>query len=241
KRVALVIDVRGEEFFGQLSSALANLEDSGFDYQIVFLEASEEVLVKRFKESRRPHPLAPEGGILDGLEKERALLADMRARANYVIDTTNLSARELRAEISAKFGDPSSAPRIGVTVVSFGFKLGIPKDADMVFDVRFLPNPHYVESLRPLTGNAPEVRQYVLRWPVTKRFLHRAFDLLKFLLPEYVREGKSNLVVAVGCTGGKHRSVTIANRITEYLREEGYRARAVHRDVEIPIPETPID
>ncbi|MEA4882609.1 MAG: RNase adapter RapZ [Clostridia bacterium] len=232
-KVALVIDVRGQEFFGQLTSVIRNLEDSGFAYRVVFLEASDETLVKRFKESRRPHPLSTQGTILDGIDRERRLLAELRTHSTEVIDTTGFTTRQLRAEIVRRFGDGPSSASLGITFVSFGFKHGIPGDADMVLDVRFLPNPFYMESLRDLTGSSDEVTEYVLRWPVTKRLLDRLFDLFRFLIPEYAKEGKANLIVGIGCTGGKHRSVVVANALADYVRELGYRVCTVHRDIGI--------
>jgi len=193
-KVALVIDVRGQDVFGQLSSVFRTMDDSGFNYRVLFLEASDETLVNRFKASRRPHPLAPEGRILDGLRLERQLLATLRAGAALVIDTSGLTARQLRAEIVRRFGDDSGSPTMQLALVSFGFKHGVPADADLVFDVRFLPNPFYVDSLRELTGNDGEVNEYIMRWPVTNRFIDKLVDLFRFLLPEYEREGKFNLV-----------------------------------------------
>ena len=232
-KVALVIDVRGQDVFGQLSSVFRTMDDSGFNYRVLFLEASDETLVNRFKASRRPHPLAPEGRILDGLRLERQLLATLRAGAALVIDTSGLTARQLRAEIVRRFGDDSGSPTMQLALVSFGFKHGVPADADIVFDVRFLPNPFYVDSLRELTGNDGEVNEYIMRWPVTNRFIDKLVDLFRFLLPEYEREGKFNLTVGIGCTGGRHRSVVIANQLARPLRELGYRTHTMHRDVEI--------
>lgn len=231
-KIALVIDVRGQEVFGQLSTLLRTMDDSGFDYKIVFLEASDDELIRRFKENRRPHPLSPEGGVLEGLRRERQLLASMRARATMTVDTTHLNERQLRAEISRRFGCGAEDSRIFLRFTSFGFKHGVPTDADMIFDVRFLPNPFYIDELRDLTGLTPEVKEYVLRWPVANRFLDRLFDMLRFLVPEYIKEGKTNLMVGIGCTGGKHRSVAIAEALAGGMNELGYRASAVHRDID---------
>lgn len=231
-RVAMVIDVRGGEFFGSLMQGLASLEEQGFSPEILFLEASDEVLVRRFKETRRRHPLGAEGGTLDGIRRERALLDELRGKASVIIDTSSMTAKELKAKIADMFGGEGGEGRMPVTVMSFGFKYGIPMDADMVFDVRFLPNPHYVESLRPLTGMDPAVKDYIGRWPVTRRYLKRVNDLLDFLMPQLLQEGRAHFIIAVGCTGGKHRSVYVAERIAEHLAELGYKVNVEHRDVD---------
>lgn len=230
QRIALGIDLRGGDFFHNTVEALAALEQAGFHYQILFLEADEDALVRRFKESRRPHPLGGAGRILEGIREERRHLEELRGRASYIINTTALSARELQAELTRLFASDPDTPRLQVFVVSFGFKHGLPLDADLVFDVRFLPNPFYVESLRPLTGIDPEVREYVLRWPLTRQFMHRLTAMLDFLLPQYIREGKAQLVIAIGCTGGRHRSVVVSDRIADLLRRRGYSVHLEHRD-----------
>lgn len=230
-KIALVIDVRSGEFFDSAVEALGNLEEMGTNYEILFLEASTEVLVRRYKETRRRHPLASLGGIVDGIKIERKRLDELRGKATKIIDTSALSSRELRARIVELFGQEGGAHRIPVVVVSFGFKYGVPMDADLVFDVRFLPNPHYVESLRPLTGDDEPVREYVLKWPVTHKFTQKLFDFMAFLVPLYVKEGKTQLIIAIGCTGGRHRSVTLATSLGEFLREKGYSASIEHRDV----------
>lgn len=233
-KIGLVCDVRGGEFFDNLFLALGELEEAGFFYEILFLEASDEVLVRRYKESRRRHPLGDEAGILDGITKERARLNELRGSAHHVIDTSNLTPRELREEITALFADKKQS-RLSVHVVSFGFKRGLPLDADLVFDVRFLPNPHYVEALRPLDGRAPAVAEYVFKWPVTQRFLAKVQDLLDFLLPHYVNEGRGQLVIAIGCTGGQHRSVALAEYLGQEIASRGYRVRTIHRDAAVAI------
>lgn len=233
-RVALVIDARGEDFFTEdLALKFQELMKSGYVEEVLFLEASDEALVRRFKESRRPHPLASSGGIVEALKRERALLSKVRAIATEVVDTTNMTTRELKAKINDRFGDSNSKPKIAVDVVSFGFKNGAPIDADLVFDVRFLPNPYYVEELRCLTGESVEVRKYIFGYSVTTEFLKRFFALLKFLMEQYVKEGKQSLVIGIGCTGGKHRSVAIASRTVEFLRDLGYKAVATHRDINL--------
>ncbi len=230
-RVAIVSDIRGGAFFDSLFDALQDVESTGFSCQILYLEASDDALVRRFKETRRRHPLAPQGSILEGIAAERRRLEGLRGRAHKIIDTSNLSSRQLQAEIGREFGERES-DRLTVTFLSFGFKHGVPLDADMVFDVRFLPNPHYVASLQPLTGNNADVREYVLRWTVTQRYLGKVGDLLEFLLPQFVNEGKTHLIVGVGCTGGQHRSVVIANYLGEFVRKRGYSVRVDHRDID---------
>ncbi|HEX2952898.1 MAG TPA: RNase adapter RapZ [Bacillota bacterium] len=230
-KIALVVDIRGGGFFDDVSMALEALEETGFTYEILFLEASEEILVRRFKESRRRHPLSASGGILEGIRAEMERLEELRGKASMILDTSNLTARQLREIISNNYSHLPEQERLLITVVSFGFRRGIPLDADLVFDVRFLPNPHYVDSLRELNGNSEEVAGYVLKWPVATRFLSKLYDLMEFLGPYYIKEGKSNLIVGIGCTGGQHRSVTIANRLGDFLRTKGYRVVVNHRDI----------
>lgn len=229
--IALVCDVRSGEFFDSLTDALGELECTGIAYQILYLEASDDVLIRRFKETRRRHPLTPGGGILEALRQERQRLEGLRGRAHRIINTSHLTPRQLQAEITREFGGNES-DRLTVNVISFGFKHGLPLDADMVFDVRFLPNPHYVASLQALTGNDPCVTEYVFRWPITQRFMDKITDLIAFLLPQFVNEGKTHLILAIGCTGGQHRSVAIANRLAEYVRGQGFQCRVDHRDID---------
>lgn len=230
-RIALVVDIRGGSFFDDVSESLETLEETGFSYEILYLEAEDEVLVRRFKESRRRHPLSASGGVLEGIRLERERLEELRGKATQIVDTSALTARELRETIINHFSYLPEQERLLITVVSFGFKNGLPLDADLVFDVRFLPNPHYVESLRALNGNTEEVANYVLKWPVTTRFLSKLYDLMEFLIPYYVQEGKTSLLLGIGCTGGQHRSVTIANRLGDFLRTKGYRVVVDHRDI----------
>ncbi len=231
-KVALVSDVRGGRFFDSLLDSLDELEASGFGYEILFLEASDEALVRRFKQTRRRHPLAADGGaIVDAIAEERRRLDAIRGRAHRVIDTTGMSPRQLHQVLEAAYTE-SGGSRMLVSVVSFGFKYGIPLDADMVFDVRFLPNPHYVEALKPLSGKERSVLEYVFRWPVTQRFVQMTQELLQFLMPHFAREGKAHLVLAIGCTGGRHRSVALAEHFGDFLRSLGYHVRVDHRDVE---------
>lgn len=229
-RIALVIDIRGGSFFDDIFESLETLEQSGFTYEIVFLEAREEILIRRFKESRRKHPLSNTGGISDGIKAERQKLEQIRGKASMIIDTSDLNARGLRDLINRNYESFPREEKMLITIISFGFKKGLPLDADLVFDVRFLPNPFYVDSLKELDGNRDEVANYVLKWPVTARFLTKLFDLIDFLAPQYVKEGKANLIVGIGCTGGRHRSVTIANKLGEYLRTKGYLVAVDHRD-----------
>ncbi len=233
-KIALVVDIRSREFFDKLFTALDALEVMGVEYEILFLEASDEALVRRFKETRRRHPLSSEGGIIEGISEERRKVGEVREKATRIIDTSNITPKQLRERIVASFVKLSPKKGIDVIVMSFGFKHGIPIDADLVFDVRFLPNPYYVDALRPLTGESEAVREYVFRSRVTGVFLHKLFDLMTFLLPQYTKEGKAQLIIGIGCTGGRHRSVAIANRLTGFLREQGYSVTAEHRDKDIP-------
>ncbi len=229
-RVALVVDVRGRQFFGDLRDTIRHLEKRGIEPRVLFLEAGDEALVKRYEAARRVHPLAGPDRVVDGIERERALLGDLRAEADLVIDTTDTNVHELRDRIVDAFGRPSDRGLV-VNVVSFGFKNGTPRDADIVLDVRFLPNPYWIDWLRPLGGNEAPVRRYVTGQPEYAEFLSRLIALLDFLLPGYVAEGKSYLTVAVGCTGGRHRSVVVAEELVAYFREKGMSVSADHRDL----------
>ena len=232
-RVALVIDLRGREFFTALTEALNDLrENFSLRCEILFLDATDSVLVRRYKESRRRHPLAGDGPPLEGIRLERKMLEDLKEMATQVIDTSNLKPAELKERIVSRFGNLGSGT-LSISITSFGFKYGVPIDADLVFDVRFLPNPHYVEELRPKTGLDPEVYDYVMKWPDTQQFLAKLLDLLHFLIPQYHKEGKSHLVIGIGCTGGKHRSVAIAEYLGRILgASETETVRVNHRDAE---------
>ena len=232
KDVALVVDVRGGEFFPELEKALAGLRERGIPYRILFLEASDQTSVRRFEATRRRHPLAVSERVIDGIHEERSLMAGLRDQADLVIDTTDVNVHGLRDKTKSFFLEAAPRSGIAVNVISFGYKHGIPLDADLVFDVRFLPNPHWVEELRPLTGLNRRVRGYVLEQEAAREFLARMRDLLEFLLPGYVQEGRHYLTIAVGCTGGHHRSVVIADELTRFLQEKGYPCTVVHRDVE---------
>jgi UPF0042 nucleotide-binding protein len=231
-KYALVVDVRSGDFLSALGGALEELRESGAHTRILFLDASDEVLVRRYEASRRRHPLSESEGIADGVQRERELLEDLKGEADLIVDTTNLNVHELRDRLRARFS--SEAPvssRVQVSLVAFGYKHGLPLDVDMVFDCRFLPNPHWVDELRPLTGNDPAVRDYVLDQRLSKRFLNELDRLLALLLPAFEHEGKAYLTIGIGCTGGRHRSVAIANELATRLDERGYPARVHHRDV----------
>ena len=233
-KVALGLDVRTDQSFSDAENSLEKLKQIGYKYEILFMEASDNVLIKRYKESRRMHPLASyEGGrVEDGIHKERAVLADMRKRADYVIDTSNLLTRELKVELDRIFLKNEEYNSLMVNVMSFGFKNGIPSDADLVFDVRFLPNPFYIDELKHSTGNDKPVQDYVMSFPEAETFLNKLTDMLLFLIPNYVKEGKYQLVVGIGCTGGKHRSVTLANELYKRLKNKGnYGLTIQHRHV----------
>lgn len=232
-RAALVFDVRGREFFASASQALAQLEANGVPYQILFLEADDAALISRYKESRRHHPMAPHGRVADGIAEERRQLGPLRGRAHRVIDTSHMRQGELREQLREMLMVEAGG-RIQVTVLSFGFKHGLPPDADLVFDVRFLPNPHYVPDLRPRSGRESAVAEYVLGWPVTRRLLDLLYALVDFLLPNYQNEGRAELVLAVGCTGGRHRSVVVATALAEHLRAPGRMVEVLHRDCDLP-------
>ncbi|AQX53270.1 RNase adapter RapZ [Priestia flexa] len=230
-KVALVMDLRGREFFDSLFEALDNMSETTWVMpQILFLDAKDSVLVTRYKETRRSHPLAPSGLPLEGISMERELLEELKGRAQLIYETSDLKPRELREKILTQFASHAS-PVFTVNVMSFGFKYGVPIDADLVFDVRFLPNPHYIDHMRPKTGLEEEVSSYVLKWTETQKFVEKVLDLLTFMLPQYKREGKSQLVIAIGCTGGQHRSVTLAEHIGHHF-EKDYKTHISHRDIE---------
>ncbi|MDD2496956.1 MAG: RNase adapter RapZ [Desulfitobacteriaceae bacterium] len=229
-RVALVIDIRGGEFFPALFEALSQLKSQGITYEILFLEASDGTLVRRFKETRRRHPLAPHGRVLEGIMEERVRLQELRGMADKVIDTSDLSNHQLREQIVNLFSHNKRAG-LSITVMSFGYKYGIPLDADLTVDVRFLPNPFYVEILKSYTGHHKQVKDYVMKTPTAKAFLRRYLGLLNFLIPHYAAEGKSHLMIAIGCTGGQHRSVVLANKIGKALAKKGYLVSISHRDI----------
>jgi RNase adapter protein RapZ len=230
-RVALVIDLRGREFFSSLFEALNQLEQwHGIQHQILFLDADDQTLVRRYKETRRRHPLSHNGTPLEGILQERKLLEELKGRAHQIIDTSRLKPAELKEKIARRLLHMESN-NMAVTFMSFGLKHGIPIDADLVFDVRFLPNPHYVDALRPQTGKDAAVAEYVMKWAETKQFMEKMEDLFQFLIPQYQREGKQQLVVGIGCTGGKHRSVALAEAFCGKFKEQVH-CRVAHRDIE---------
>ncbi|PKG23505.1 RNase adapter RapZ [Niallia nealsonii] len=228
-KVALVMDLRGREFFDHLFSALDEMAKSWVAPRVLFLDAEDSTLVRRYKETRRSHPLAPSGLPLEGIKLERELLEELKGRAQIIYNTSQSSPRELREKILKEFSSNKDSI-FTVNVMSFGFKHGLPIDADLVFDVRFLPNPHYVEHMRPKTGLDVEVSSYVLKWTETNQFLEKVIDLLTFMLPHYKKEGKSQLVVAIGCTGGQHRSVALSEHIGHHF-EKDYHVSITHRDM----------
>lgn len=229
-RIAAVMDMRGGEFFDSLIDALDLLKKEEYvNTRVLFLDADNETLVQRYKESRRSHPLAPKGLLLEGIKKERKMLAELKERANFVYNTSNMKPRELRERIGNEFSD-SNKPKFSINVMSFGYKNGIPIDADLVFDVRFLRNPYYVEELRHKTGLETEVSSYVLASKETKELISKLTDLFQFMIPHYVSEGKSQLVIAFGCTGGQHRSVTLAEYYGKLFSEK-YQTSITHRDI----------
>mgnify|MGYP005962457683 FL=1 len=230
--IALGIDIRSGHSLAELDSVLDYMKEKKYEYTIVFLESSDGVLIKRYKETRRAHPLAKDGRVDKAIMLEREQLKFLKQRADVIIDTSQLLTREFKEELEKIVLGRKEFNNLMVTVLSFGFKYGIPSDADIVFDVRFLPNPYYVEELRPLTGNDKKIQDYVMKAPEAEEFLERVDGLIQFLLPNYVKEGKSSLVIAVGCTGGKHRSVTLANAIAKRLSKTPYGCKVEHRDIE---------
>lgn len=232
-KIALGIDIRSGYHFEESGRLFDELDASELSYETLFLDATDETLIRRYKETRRNHPLVGDGRLEDSIARERALLSAFRDRADYILDTSQLLTRELKAELDKIFVGNKTFWNLYVTVLSFGFKYGIPSDADLVFDVRFLPNPYYIEELRCKTGNDSEVRDFVMQSEAAEQFLNKLEDMVRFLLPHYVSEGKNQLVVAIGCTGGKHRSVTLANALYERLRtSEEFGIKIEHRDCE---------
>lgn len=231
-KVALGLDVRADQPFGEAQCILDKLRTNGYLFEILFMDAGDSVLLKRYKETRRMHPLSPGGRVEEGVNKEREILQAIKQKADYVIDTSNLLTRELKEEIDHIFVRNEEYNSLMVTMLSFGFKNGIPADADLVFDVRFLPNPFYIDELKHKTGNDTEVQDYVMSFPEASVFLEKLMGMLDFLIPNYVKEGKHQLVIGIGCTGGKHRSVTLANELYTRMKEHGnYGIKLYHRDI----------
>ncbi len=232
RRVALVIDIRGGEFFDELFSALQQVARLGLRYDILFLDAADDALVRRFKETRRKHPLSQAGSVLQGIRAERKRLELVKGRAHKIINTSNLTVKELRDEIASTYlRDRRPSRALEISIVSFGYKYGIPLDADLIFDVRFLPNPHYQATLRPLPGSHARIRKFVLEQPETHEFLGRLYDFTTYLMPQFVTEGKSHLTIGLGCTGGRHRSVVLGDELGRHLRRLGCRVHVRHRDL----------
>ena len=232
-KIAVGIDIRNSHSFAEFEKVLDEMTEAGFEYEILFLDSRDDVLIKRYKETRRKHPLVKDGRIDKGIDKEREKLSVLRERADYILDTSTTLTRELQAELNKIFVENKEFKNIYVTVLSFGFKYGIPSDADLVFDVRFLPNPYYIEHLRQQTGNDKEIQEFVMSSDTAKTFLNKLEDMVRFLIPNYISEGKHQLVVAIGCTGGKHRSVTLANGLYDALsKDENYGIKIEHRDIE---------
>ena len=233
KQTAIGMDIRSGEDLSCLDAILSRWRKQELEFYVLFLDASDAILIKRFKETRRSHPLAAAGRLDKGIEKERAKLEFLKRDADYIIDTSQLLTRELKVELEKIFLEDQDYNNMFVTILSFGFKYGIPEDADLVFDVRFLPNPYYVEELRLLTGEDEAVRRFVMKGGTAAQFLSRLYDMIDFLLPNYIKEGKNQLVVAIGCTGGKHRSVTVAKALCSHLQgSEKYGLKIEHRDVD---------
>jgi len=232
ERVAMGIDIRGGKLFNDLFQVLSNLQEKGYEYEILFLDASDEVLIKRFKETRRSHPLSRNGSIEEGIRKEREMLKDVKARATYIIDTSQVLTRQLKEQINRIFVENQSYENLVITIRSFGFKYGIPADSDLVFDVRFLPNPFYIQELKEMTGNDAPVSEYVMSFEESRVFLKKLVDMVEFLIPLYIKEGKNNLVISIGCTGGKHRSVTLANALYAALDQDKHTLLLKHHDIE---------
>jgi UPF0042 nucleotide-binding protein len=231
QRAAVVADIREGDSISRLPALYQELAKANAGTSLVFLEASDQALIRRFEETRRPHPLGPHLPVREGIRLERILLKPMRQLADIVISTTRLNVHELRELIHTRFGGAGRRKSMLISVMSFGFRFGVPADANLMFDVRFLPNPNYVPKLKRKTGKDREVQKYMVKYPQTREFVNRITALLSYLLPHYMQEGKSYLTIALGCTGGRHRSVALAEQMTEILAQEGYRTRITHRDI----------
>ncbi len=230
--IAIGVDIRGGEFFYEIDKTMKALKDKGIKVDTLFLDASDEILISRYQESRRTHPLSRTGRVKDGIDKERDVMADIKASATYILDTTNISIWDLKRKILSLFS-PENTEKTGfpINIISFGFKYGMPNDVDMVFDVRFIDNPYYVEDLREKTGLDKEVKDYVLSKKEAKVFLQKLIDMVDYLVPLYIQEGKGQLSIAIGCTGGRHRSVTIAEELAEHLQNTSHRITTTHLNI----------
>ena len=229
-KIACVVDIRGGEFFADLMKSITLLKNQSIDVKILYLDASDEILIRRYKEHRRPHPLAVNGNISEGIANERELLSEVRNSADLIINTSNLTLGELRRKILSAFSLKDVDTKLAISVVSFGFKHGILLDADLIFDVRFLPNPYYIEELKKSSGLNTDIKEYVFGFEEANEFLDKLVDMMEFLIPKYSKEGKTNLVIGIGCTGGKHRSVAIAQALTTRLEGNGEKVYVSHRD-----------
>ncbi len=232
ERVAMGIDIRGGRLFNDLFQVLSELQEKGYEYEILFLDASDEVLIKRYKETRRSHPLSRDGSIQEGIRKERSMLKEVKTKATYIIDTSQTLTRQLKEQINRIFVENKKYENLVITIRSFGFKYGIPTDSDLVFDVRFLPNPFYIQELKEMTGNDEPVSSYVMQFEESQVFLKKLVDMVEYLIPLYIKEGKNNLVISIGCTGGKHRSVTLANALYAALGQDKHTLLLKHHDIE---------
>ncbi|MBQ1215759.1 MAG: RNase adapter RapZ [Firmicutes bacterium] len=231
QKAAFVVDIRGGEFFGDLKTVLDEMHENGTEYKLLFLEATDDVLIRRYKETRRQHPLSKTGSVREGIEAERKRLETIRKEATYIIDTSNMKAARLNLELRAVLLGEETKENFTITVESFGYKHGMPPEADWVFDMRFIPNPYYLSSMRKLTGNSKKVQDYVMKFPESQAFVTQVHAMINELIPHYIREGKYHLVLAFGCTGGQHRSVTMANKFAEIFKEEGKRVVLIHRNL----------
>jgi UPF0042 nucleotide-binding protein len=229
ERVALVVDMREKGFLKDFPKIYKNLKIKSLPMELIFLEASDETLLRRFKETRRPHPLSPKKSIVEGIREEREKLEPIRNMADWVLDTSDLSISQLKEIIIKRYSEKKKKP-LTVSIISFGYKYGLPIDSDLVFDVRFLPNPYYIDSLRTISGRSKKVKNYLLSLPETNKFLKYLYDFLNYLLENFIKEGKSYLTISIGCTGGKHRSVIIADEIKKYLQKNNYEVKVFHRD-----------
>ena len=231
KKVAVVVDIRGGVFFEDLFQELNELKEMGVGYKILFLDSANETLIKRYKELRRPHPLNPEGNLIDGIKEERRILHQVKGRADYIVDTSKFNLGMLKEELTRIFVEGEERGKLSISVTSFGFKYGVLLDADLVFDVRFIPNPYYIPELKEHSGLEKDVEDYVFKWSQTQIFIGKTIEMLEFLIPYYVTEGKTRLVIGIGCTGGKHRSVAISEEIGRILEKNGHRVLVDHRDL----------
>ena len=231
KKVAIVVDIRGGRFFESLFSGLDELRSMGISCKILFLDSSDDTLIKRYKELRRPHPLKPDGNLVDGIREERELLKQVKSRADFIVDTTKFNLGMLKEELMKIFLEGEHISKLSISVTSFGFKHGVLLDGDLIFDVRFINNPYYIPELKDFTGLEHNVKEYVFKWPQTQKFIEKTMDLVEFLIPHYIIEGKTQLVIGIGCTGGKHRSVAIAEEIGRQLKSNNHRVMVSHRDL----------